>query len=388
MTMNEPEYVNFRQRSKGSGSSLERSPIAPHEVGKLEEINAVQNTKEPDIPDPEELEDYFPRFLMFLIGSFRLADPKARNQWIFKAALFLGNRIYWPFHLLKMIFDEKVRFLDLNVGEEIFWTICSCVAVDIYQSLRKYLSQHAVHLLGEHINIRLLQRRTNAVVFIGGFFSFCLVIIFIIAYVEYYWHIYELFDQVVFPLRIVPWFITWLFIYALLPGSIYILCELLGGDLARVISKLSEDLSEDAHPSLKAFLWSVKEVDEKMLKFNDTFQCSLSMMFFLIWPLLIVALWYHPFWHTLSFVCSLEIVVILLLYVLTLPSIPGAKLFRSINKINPAPSEFDHFLFAMKRRGLMVGGVAFCGLKINNQVFWFFISCFVLLPTLIKIAEY
>jgi len=127
----------------------------------------------------ELLDQYFPCGLMLLIRTFGLAEPNARHRWIFKVILLLSVPNYWPTYLMKLIIGLNHNIGDLNFFSEIFWTIFAVALIDLFESIRKYLSQHVKFLLGKHVNVRELKFSINLLVYLG-IFSFQLFVMMLV----------------------------------------------------------------------------------------------------------------------------------------------------------------------------------------------------------------
>jgi len=204
----------------GSDQSQEQhSSEVQNEADGGEKSGVEQFTEPPNASNNERLVDYFPKALIFIVKLFGLTDPNFKHRYKVWIVLFLGTPIVWPFWLIRLVVGLKPNVLELIPIAEIAWTIWGFTAVDIYESMRKYMSRDVSFLLGDHVNVTRLRRRINFVVFLGIIYAFAFAVI-VPVVIALYWQQMSLVDRIFAPLRIIGGVMTCLLYYGIFLGGI------------------------------------------------------------------------------------------------------------------------------------------------------------------------
>jgi len=251
------------------------------------------------------------------------------------------------------------------------------VAWDAHQSLRRYIPEDVLILMGEHLDASHLHMRINILVGFGILVSLSLT-----AYGSYflfYW--WDDRNQAIISCLSFLTFVTpFILMFAIFVPSIYIICILLSADLDQLATLVQGSSGEEFELNVGLLLWTYTESNEKLRKFSTTFERSISLIIiFLVFFVLEVP----SDQIILAFSVNLLLIAIQLA-VLAIPSNTSGALKHSLELLRPRESQFVNYLLLKTEMQRSVGAVTLYGLEITENNVYSFLIRFVIVFLIVR----
>jgi len=164
------------------------------------------------------LEDYFPMSLVHMFGLLQITSSSANGLWLVRIMI------------LSVIPANIPLFMEINLFW-LIWTIAiTLVAWDAHQSLRRYIPEDVLILMGDHLHARHLNMRINILVLFG-----ILAAVSLTAYGSYF-SFYCWDDRnrsIISAVSFLTFATRFFLLFAIFIPIIYIICNLMGSDIGQ-----------------------------------------------------------------------------------------------------------------------------------------------------------